>query len=1262
VAKSLINEVWTEFLESLCTPDYQQDRLQIRDASKTTCEWVWDHTDYLCYRKSAESSILHVVGKAGSGKSVLAKHVWKRLSTEIVDSPEKGSSALLYYCCNKRTRPDETALSILRALVHQFLLQRPSLFGMVILRSELMQSHSFLEKQTTWTFDSLWSIFKDIVINSQLQMIHCIIDALDESEKESMEKFLSLLPELLVHGTNHPTVKFFLTSRIEGHIMDCLEGHATRIQVDSVAHEDVDTYIRERLGKLKRLRLDAEGEQNVRKILVDHAEGMFLWAELAIKDLERAHGFTAKTLASRVRSLPSGLNAIYERMLIKIDGMCDDEDTVNLVRKIFTWVALATRPLTLAELRIALAIELECADSVEPLQNISHDLLDLCGSFIEIVRTEDNNTQTRGELPFLEDQTKNEEKEDLSATVRLIHQSAREYLIDSHGRLNGPLLKFRVDNRAGHSEIARTCLTYLLCRDFEGGPIKETIADSCEPTIDPTAVLEERIEQKLADHKFLDYATLHWPTHLRESSNTDEGQRALLHACKFLSGFPMHLKGWCQVLIFIRHFDIKLDSHFTGVHAAAFLGLTEALRLLFDRGAEIMVKTTDQRTALHYAAFPGHVGAVKLLLDRGAEIDAKEKDEWTALHLTARDGHIEMMKLLLDRGAEVDAREKGEGTALHIAASNGYIDVVKLLLDRGAEIDAEEKDEWTALHFAARYGHIEVVKLLLDRGAEVDAKEKDKGTALHIAASNGYIDMVKLLLDRGAEVDAKDKDEWTARHLAARYGYIETMKLLLDRGAQIDAKQNEEWTALHIAADDGHIEVVKLLLDRGAEVDAKEKYEWTALHLAARSGYIEVVKLLLDRGAQIDAKQNDEWTALHFAAKYGHIEVVKLLLNRGAQIDAKQIYEWTALHLAAKYGHVEVVKLILDRGAQIDANQKYEWTALHLAAGDGHVEVVKLILDRGAEINAKGKEEWTALHLAASNGHVEVVKLLLDQGAEIDAKQKNRWTALHVAASNGHIEVVKLILDRGTEINAKEKYEWTALHLAARYGHVEVVKLLLDQGVEIDAKEDDEWTALHLAAIYGHIGVVKLLFEKGANLNTGERGYVNALQASAYNGNEALVQLLIEKQTGVNPQNYGYGDALQLGCIKGNVAVVDCLLRAGANPNTTDQHGWTPIYCASQCQQKAVLNSLVSAGGDLDAAQNTIIPPTSWSLIDKSTRLLLDESGMSVRYFGKASLPFRVLRPNQQCYLLRYRKRWNDKSCLGSSKPPSSTSTHRLLL
>src|SRR5436190_20531841 len=197
----------TEFLDSLCTPDYQQDRLRIRDASATTCEWIWNHYKYHSFRTSTQSRILHVLGNTGSGKSVLAKHVWKRLSKEVSDSQENNLCVVLYYCCDRRTRSDETASSILSALIHQFLLQRPSIFGAAVARSELMQTHSFSAGPMTWTLDSLWSIFKAIVINSHLQTIYCVIDALDECEQESMEMFLSWLPDLLDQDINGGTIK-----------------------------------------------------------------------------------------------------------------------------------------------------------------------------------------------------------------------------------------------------------------------------------------------------------------------------------------------------------------------------------------------------------------------------------------------------------------------------------------------------------------------------------------------------------------------------------------------------------------------------------------------------------------------------------------------------------------------------------------------------------------------------------------------------------------------------------------------------------------------------------------------------------------------------------------------------------------------------------------------------------------------------------------------------------------------------------------------
>jgi hypothetical protein len=104
-----------------------------------------------------------------------------------------------------------------------------------------MQTYSFSGGPTTWAFDSLWSIFKDIVINSRLHMIYCVIDALDKSEKESTESFLPPLTELLDQGANEVTVKIFLTSRTKGHIVDCFEGDATSIQVDSATRQDIET-------------------------------------------------------------------------------------------------------------------------------------------------------------------------------------------------------------------------------------------------------------------------------------------------------------------------------------------------------------------------------------------------------------------------------------------------------------------------------------------------------------------------------------------------------------------------------------------------------------------------------------------------------------------------------------------------------------------------------------------------------------------------------------------------------------------------------------------------------------------------------------------------------------------------------------------------------------------------------------------------------------------------------------------------------------
>lgn len=936
-----MTNIGAEFLESLCTPDYQQDRIEIKVASHTTCEWIRRHAMYKSFRSHPGSRILHVYGNAGSGKSVLAKHVWKGLSSELRSSP-KGDMVLLYYCCNARTRPDESAASILRALIHQFLWQKSLAFKNVVQSNELMQSRSISGGSTDWTFSALWSIFKDIVANSQDQ-VYCIIDGLDECENESMEDLLLLLPSLLKKGNSKAFSKFFLTSRVEGHIVSALEGHAANITITSdVTRHDVEIYVGERLANLtRRLRLNAKEEQNLRRLLAERASGMFLWVDLAIKDLEKTYGIRAKTIARRVRSLPSGLNALYERMLSKIDAMCEDQDTFQLARKMLTWIALAARPLTLNELRIALAMEVDTKDldSLEPLQNISYDLLGLCGSFVEIIRKSNN------DFPVKESQVEADELEDLSATVRLIHQSAKEYLVDSSG-IPDSLSKYRINSHMGNAEIARICLTYLLSQNFAVGPIR---ADSADLT-KHTALLIRRLNR----FGLLEYVSIHWPTHARDGEREDVN----MQVCVFLRDNVNHYRSWHQAHVFVSLLQFIQTFDLTEIHAASTLGLDAVVILLLDQGSDVDAKAGYNQTPLHYAAWKGHMKVLKLLLDRGADIEAE-------IH--------------------------GGGRALHLVALRGNMEAIRLLLDRGAKVESSAHSAWTLLHPVVEAGNLELLKLLLDKGANINEWDTRKSTLLHRAAWKGHLDIVRLLLDRGADIQAKNGSDWTALHVAVENGHLEIAQLLLDKGIEVDAKTSQGRTAVHYAARHGHSNLIRtLLLRRQADIAAKTLNGRTVLHIAAQKGHFETVKMILEQRTEVKSETIDEdnFAAFYDALEYSHGPVAEVLLG-SVKLD-EHGYDM-ALQAAAYYGLETLVLSLLESHNGSFNCQKVCAQALQIACINGKVAVVNDLISAGANPNQTDEHGWSPVSCALHFQQQAVLDKLLESGADVALAGKNAF-------------------------------------------------------------------------------------------------------------------------------------------------------------------------------------------------------------------------------------------------------------------------------
>lgn len=173
------------------------------------------------------------------------------------------------------------------------------------------------------------------------------------------------------------------------------------------------------------------------------------------------------------------------------------------------------------------------------------------------------------------------------------------------------------------------------------------------------------------------------------------------------------------------------------------------------------------------------------------------------------------------------------------------------------------------------------------------------------------------------------------------------------------------------------------------------------------------------------------------------------------------------------------------------------------------------------------------LHSAAS-GDVEAVIFWLTNGADVDC--------IAIASDFTDISQVCLV-------------GFTPLMVAAGYGFDDIVKLLLDSGACIDGfKKGTGESALSLAALYGNIDCVRLMLESGAAIDQKGNHFSSPLLAVCTN-------FELER------------------C---HLGIAYILLKAGADPNARDKHGFTPLMrmmCHHSFNQ-GVITALLDHGAD----------------------------------------------------------------------------------
>ena len=188
-------------------------------------EWIWSHQAYLPFKLSADSMILHILGAQGSGKSVLAKHIYKRFSAELGNSAAEEAGVLLYYYCNKHN--EDTASSVLRGIIHQ--LAQKSKIKKDLLTEGTKMKTIFSRRAPTWSLEALWSIFRTLLLGSQVPIAYCVIDGVDQCDKDSVTELISLFLELANQWKSEVKVKLLLTSRVQINLKDSSDRKSTRL-------------------------------------------------------------------------------------------------------------------------------------------------------------------------------------------------------------------------------------------------------------------------------------------------------------------------------------------------------------------------------------------------------------------------------------------------------------------------------------------------------------------------------------------------------------------------------------------------------------------------------------------------------------------------------------------------------------------------------------------------------------------------------------------------------------------------------------------------------------------------------------------------------------------------------------------------------------------------------------------------------------------------------------------------------------------------
>ena len=263
----------------------------------------------------------------------------------------------------------------------------------------------------------------------------------------------------------------------------------------------------------------------------------------------------------------------------------------------------------------------------------------------------------------------------------------------------------------------------------------------------------------------------------------------------------------------------------------------------------------------------------------------------------------------------------------------------------------------------------------------------------------------------------------------------------------------------------------------------------------------------------------------------------------------------------------------LAAGVVLDVRRGLE--ALHICAWFGLRSVAALIEDPEVDVLEPTMGQ-TPLLYACRAGHADMVAYLLKLGANPNVISKKGTTPLLEAVNSQSVESVQLLLAQSNiNVNSApdKKAGETALMHAAHIGNIDIIEMLLNHpGIDVNLQNKNGSSALSYAVARGHEIIVQhLLGRPGIDIEKVDRA----------NGSHVPLTIAAKND---------YGRIMQL------------LLKKGADPNTSDLQGGTPLIRAIDNNAADAVSTLLTGLYDVNIR-----------CVDKANRGVLHAAAISGR-------------------------------------------------